>query len=82
MQEKGRIPSDMKVQLDAELMTGSSGILLADLTPGVANLISSISRTQVPDMPDRIIAATALYLDLALITRDAKIKISGMKTVW
>ncbi len=72
----------MKVQLDAELMTGSSGILLADLTPGVANLISRISRTQVPDMPDRIIATTALCLDLALITHEAKIKISGVKTVW
>ncbi len=63
-------------------MTGASGLVLADLTPDVANLISSIPRTKVPDMPDRIIAATALYLDLALITRDRKIRISEVKTVW
>ena len=33
LQEKGRIPLDMKAQLDAELMTGASGLVLADLNP-------------------------------------------------
>ncbi|HDQ72545.1 MAG TPA: hypothetical protein ENN19_10675 [Chloroflexi bacterium] len=32
--------------------------------------VKEIPRQQVPDLPDRIIAATALYLDVPLITRD------------
>ena len=33
-------------------------------------------------MPDRIIAATALSLNLPLVTRDGDIRASGVKTIW
>ena len=82
LQEKGRIPAEMKEQLTTGLLDGSAGIALADLTAEVASRVSSVSREQVPDMPDRIIAATALHLDLALITRDHQIKVSGINTIW
>jgi predicted nucleic acid-binding protein len=37
----------------------------------------------VPDMPDRIIAATALSLSLPLVTRDAKIQaVTTIQTIW
>jgi PIN domain nuclease of toxin-antitoxin system len=32
--------------------------------------------------PDRIIAATALTLNLPLITRDAAIRAAGIETIW
>ncbi|PJB74400.1 MAG: PIN domain nuclease, partial [Armatimonadetes bacterium CG_4_9_14_3_um_filter_58_7] len=35
-----------------------------------------------PDMPDRIIAATALHLGLSLVTRDSKIQGCGIPTIW
>ncbi len=35
-----------------------------------------------PDMPDRIIGATALHLGLPLITRDGKIRASDLRTIW
>lgn len=35
-----------------------------------------------PDMPDRIIAGTALHLKLPLITRDHKIQLSQIDTIW
>ncbi|MEK7833969.1 MAG: PIN domain-containing protein [Acidobacteriota bacterium] len=41
---------------------------------GVADSLSQIPRTTVPDMPDRIIAATALTLGLPLVTCDHKIR--------
>ena len=82
LQEKGRISSSMKAQLDSELSAGESGIVLAELTAEVANLIVKVPRDEIPDMPDRIIAATALHLDVPLITRDHKIKFSGLRTVW
>jgi predicted nucleic acid-binding protein len=37
---------------------------------------------QVPDLPDRVIAATALHLDVPLISRDHNIKLPGLKTIW
>lgn len=48
----------------------------------VTRKIAQISRALVPDMPDRIIAATALHLDLPLVTRDANLRNCGLKTIW
>ena len=72
----------MKAQLEAELEAGTSGLVLAALTPEVANAVTSVPRSEVPDMPDRIIAATALHLNLSLISRDRKIQRSGVHTIW
>jgi predicted nucleic acid-binding protein len=33
-------------------------------------------------MPDRIIAATALYLGVPLVTRDGKIRAADVETIW
>jgi PIN domain nuclease of toxin-antitoxin system len=33
-------------------------------------------------MPDRIIAATAMHLGLPLISRDSKIQVSNVHTIW
>ena len=48
----------------------------------IALSVSEIKREVVPEMPDRIISATALYLNLPLITRDTKITASIVKTIW
>ena len=82
LQEKGRIPITMGTQLDAELRTGTTGFILADLTPEVANAIVFVPRADVADLPDRIIAATAVHLGLPLISKDRKIKLSGITTIW
>jgi predicted nucleic acid-binding protein len=41
-----------------------------------------VSRTDVPDMPDRIVAATALHLGVPVISRDGRIRSAVVKTVW
>ena len=41
-----------------------------------------VARAEVPDMPDRMIAATALYLDVPVISRDSRILAASLKTVW
>jgi predicted nucleic acid-binding protein len=38
--------------------------------------LAKIDRDSIPDMPDRIIAATASHLNVPLLSRDKKIKIS------
>ena len=72
LEEKGRIPSNLKARLDDVLKTGSSGLVIADLTAEVVHAMGTVPRSDVPDMPDRIIAATALYLGLSSISKDRK----------
>ena len=36
----------------------------------------------IRDMPDRIIAATALTLGVPVISRDSKIQLSSVSTIW
>jgi PIN domain nuclease of toxin-antitoxin system len=49
----------------------------------VADHLAGIPRNTVPDMPDRIISATALTLKLSLVTADTNIRaLSNVMTVW
>ncbi|BAY84204.1 PilT protein domain protein [Calothrix parasitica NIES-267] len=82
LQEKGRISLGMKTQLDNAFRTENSGLVLADLSAGVADALATIPRNIVPDMPDRIIVATAKHLDLPLISKDYKIASSGIDIIW
>ncbi|MGL6345057.1 MAG: type II toxin-antitoxin system VapC family toxin [Waterburya sp.] len=82
LQEKGRISSQLKNQLDRELMLGNTGMIVHELTVGVVEALATIPRDNVPDLPDRIIAATAVHLDLPLISRDSKITASKVNTIW
>jgi PIN domain nuclease of toxin-antitoxin system len=82
LQEKGRVRTDLKAQLDAELLAGRSGLVLYALTSSVADAVQMVPRALVPDMPDRIIAATALHLGLPLLSRDRSIQRAGLQTIW
>ena len=48
----------------------------------VGTAMTRIPREIVPELPDRIIAATALHLNLPVITRDRRIRVSGLESVW
>ena len=82
LQEKGRIARDVKARFDSALQAGVPGLIVADLTPDVVAAVAKVPRPEVPDMPDRIIAATALHLGLPLISRDRKIQLSLVPTIW
>lgn len=73
--EKGRDIDESDYQMIVSLLISqTSALTSAPLTLEVATLLSQIPRTIVPDMPDRIIAATALALGLPLVTYDHKIR--------
>lgn len=82
LQEKGRIPTQLKAQLDRELRLGNTGMIVFDLNNSVVEALAAIPRDSIPDLPDRIIAATALHLGLPLISRDSKIAASKVNTIW
>src|SRR6266567_5738891 len=68
--ERRRLPLAALERLRSALTDSNSGLFVASVDAGVANVLVNIPRDIVPDMPDRIIAATALHLDLPLVTRD------------
>jgi PIN domain nuclease of toxin-antitoxin system len=48
----------------------------------VVERMQQVGRLDVPDLPDRIIAATALRFEVPIISRDRKIRAAGLQTVW
>ncbi len=54
----------------------------APFTVGVVEALRQVPRADVPDMPDRIVAATAVYLQVPVISRDGRIRASNIHTVW
>ncbi len=70
------------VRLDFALSAPQSAFRVAPLTVDIAFRLKEIARTAVPDLPDRVIAATALVLGFPLVTRDGRIRASNVETIW
>ena len=80
--EKRRLPGSALGRVSTALSSPDVGLKLAAVDRSVAESVPRISRGLVPDMPDRIIAATALTLGLPLITCDQRIRAAGIRTIW
>jgi len=80
--EKGRIKKDAFTKLNSELKDNQSVLVEIPLTNRIVIELAKIDRKSIPDMPDRIIAATALHLNVPLLSRDGRIKISQVETIW
>lgn len=82
LSEKGRITAGALTDLIAILQQPNATFVELPLDRAVALALPAVPRDQVPDMPDRIIAATAARLQLPLISRDGKIQLSVVPTIW
>lgn len=80
--EKGRLPLETLERIDKALGLSDAALVAVPVTLQISRILGRISRSAVPDMPDRIIAATALYLALPLVTRDRKIQASNIESIW
>ena len=80
--ERGRLPLDALRRLEAATKAPGSGLLVQAVDEDVAQAVYKIPRDLAPDMPDRLIAATALRLDLPLVTRDRRLQGAGIQTIW
>ncbi|MGL5193754.1 MAG: type II toxin-antitoxin system VapC family toxin [Chroococcales cyanobacterium] len=81
--ERYRLPEEAFGQLINALSDAGTGLAVASLDLITAQTLRQIPRDVVPDMPDRIIAATALSLNLPLVTRDRKIQaLTTIQTIW
>ena len=81
LQEKGRIPSNTLSLLLTQLDAPTSNLVEVPLDRSMLAALPSIPRVAVPDIPDRIIAATALALGVPIISRDGKIRVAGLQTI-
>ncbi|GBC78114.1 Ribonuclease VapC22 [bacterium HR08] len=80
--EKGRLPEAALQRLGQALADPAAGLAVVPLDTAIAQRIRHIPREVLPDMPDRIIAATALQLDLPLVTRDHRVQALGIRAIW
>jgi Uncharacterized protein conserved in bacteria len=82
LSEKGRIAPAALARLLATIEREDGVLIEIPFDRHVALALRQVERNQVPDLPDRIIAATALYLGLPLISRNHRIRIAGLNTIW
>jgi PIN domain nuclease of toxin-antitoxin system len=80
--EKGRISPAMLAGLWATIADPNEPLATVPLTDDVARTLEKIPRGIVPDMPDRISAATAMLHKLTLVTADVKLQAAPIATVW
>lgn len=80
--EKNRLPASAYFDLKRALQDPDHVLQEAPVTAEIVDAMLGVPRTDIPDMPDRIVAATAVYFDVPVISRDGRIHASGVKTVW
>lgn len=80
--ERGRIPGETLPLIVGALQQPDSVFVQVPFDLEVAQALQQVSRAHIPDMPDRIVAATALHLSVPVISRDGRIQASSIQTIW
>ena len=80
--EKNRLPRNAYADLTAAFANPHHVLKEIAFTSEIVDSMWRVSRADVPDMPDRVVAATALYLGVPVISRDGKIRASNVQTIW
>ncbi len=80
--EKHRIEQDALTRLALILQNPLGVFIEIPLNIEVAKAVRKVQWEEIPDLPDRIIAATAVYLNVPIISRDNAIRISVLDTIW
>lgn len=80
--EKGRLPIFAYEGLKDALNDPDFVLEEAPFTAGVVEAMRQVPREDIPDMPDRIVAATGLYFGVPVISRDGRIRASNIQTIW
>jgi PIN domain nuclease of toxin-antitoxin system len=77
-----QVTHDQLVQL-RQTLTTSTAVDLHSVDEAVADAFTAIGRAAIADPWDRLIVATALALDVPLVTRDQAIQKSAVvETIW
>ncbi len=83
LSERGIIPAALVDRLLIDLAHAPENYRVVALDIGIINHLRDIPMTAVPEMPDRIIAATAMATGSRLLSRDEAVgKAAGVQVVW
>ena len=80
--EKSRLASSAYDDLKKALDDPHHVLVESPVSGEVIEAMRLIPREAVPDMPDRIAAATAVSLGVPVISRDGMIRASSVQTIW
>lgn len=80
--ERRRIAEDVLTSLIVAMLQPNAAMVLVPLGLKIALVLQQVPRDAAPDMPDRIIAATALYLGAPLVTADHRLRALSIETIW
>jgi len=80
--EKGRVPQQALQRVLDATEASNNVLTIISFDRCVAQAMTLIPRAAIFELPDRIIAAAALYLGVPLITRDLQIRAAGLPTIW
>lgn len=80
--EKGRIAAEALERVLTALDQPDATLVDVPFDRTIAKRMRQVERSQVPELPDRIVAATGLHLGVPVISRDLKIRSSIVATVW
>jgi PIN domain nuclease of toxin-antitoxin system len=83
LMERGRVRTALMTQVLSAMQSPAANYTVAALDAPVALAVRQVPRATVPDMPDRVIAATAIVRGLHLVTRDARLRaLPDVTCVW
>jgi PIN domain nuclease of toxin-antitoxin system len=80
--EKGRIPANALKDLHAATADPKAVLQHVPLDEDIALKMAQVPRQDLPDLPDRVIAATALFHSIPVLSRDGRMRSSQVQTIW
>ena len=80
--EKGRLAASSYHELKLALADPDHVLKEAPFTSEIVDSMQRIPREAVPDLPDRIVAATAVYFGVPVLSRDSRIRTALISTIW
>jgi predicted nucleic acid-binding protein len=82
LSEKGRIGAEVLPRVMAKLLEPQTQLIEVPIEREIVEAMKGVPRSDVPDLPDRLIAATAVHLGVPVLSRDKKIRTSEVPTIW
>ncbi len=79
--ERNRLPATAFDDLRKAMANPSHVFEEAPFNTNVVEAMQRVPRSEVPDMPDRIVAATGVFFGVPVISRDGPIRASSVQTV-
>ena len=80
--EKERIPANALDDVLVAIADPKNVLQQIPFDDRIALNMRQIPRQEIPDLPDRIIAATAQFHGVPVLSRDGRIRASNIKTIW